>query len=78
MPGADRDEESGLYQETYPPEDFISALEAEGGSAGTQAVADRVECAYETAYKKLRSLADDDEIGRRKVGNAVLWVVDNG
>lgn len=78
MPGADRDDESGQYQETYPTEAFISALEAEGGSAGTQDVADRVGCSYETAYKKLRSLADDGEIDRRKVGNANLWVVEDG
>lgn len=78
MPGADRDDESGQYQETYPTEAFISALESEGGSAGTQDVADRVGCSYETAYKKLRSLTEDGEIDRRKVGNANLWVFEDG
>jgi len=77
MPGANRDDESGEYTETYPPDAFIAALEAEGGSAGTQPVADRVGCSYETAYKKLRALADDGRINRRKVGNANLWEVDD-
>ncbi|WP_058997517.1 hypothetical protein [Haloarcula sp. CBA1127] len=77
MPGANRDDNSGKYTETYPSDAFISALEAEGGSAGTQPIADRVGCSYETAYKKLRSLADDGRIGQQKVGNANLWEIDN-
>lgn len=77
-PGADRDEDSGRYTETYPRAAFMEAIEAEGGMAGTQDVADRVGCAYETAYKKLRTLADESEISHRQVGNAYLWVVNDG
>lgn len=77
MPGADRDDDSGKYTEKYPSDAFISALQAEGSSAGTQPIADRVGCSYETAYKKLRSLADDGKIDRQKVGNANLWVMND-
>jgi len=77
MPGANRDDESGRYTETYPPEAFVEAIEAEGGMAGTQAVARRVGCSYETAYKKLRSLEDAGKVDHRQApaGNAVLWEV---
>ena len=77
MPGANRDDDSGKYTEKYPPDAFIAALEAEGGSAGTQPIADRVGCSYETAYKKLISLAEDGEISQQKVGNANLWKINN-
>lgn len=73
MPGAERDDESGRYQPTYPTEAFLKALEAEGGMAGTQDVAEHVECSYETAYKTLRALEDDDVVTSRKIANARLW-----
>ena len=75
MPDADRDEESGQYTETYPPEDFTNAIEAEGGMAGTQDIADRVDCSYETAYKKLRKMEDAGTIESKRVGNARLWLL---
>lgn len=72
-PGADRDEETGQFTETYPPDAFIDTIREEGGKAGTKAVAERVGCSYETAYKKLHALADAGEIDYRQVGNAYLW-----
>lgn len=69
----DRDEESGKYTESYPPEAFIEALESLSGSAGTQEVADEVGCAYRTAFAKLSDLEDEGEVTSRKVGNARLW-----
>ncbi|AFZ73788.1 hypothetical protein [Natronobacterium gregoryi] len=69
----DRDEQTGKYTEKYVPEDFLSALEGLGGSAGTQEVADEVGCAYRTAHAKLTELEEEDEITSRKVGNAKLW-----
>jgi GTP-sensing pleiotropic transcriptional regulator CodY len=75
MPNADRDDESGQYTETYPPEDFITAIEAENGMAGTQDIADTVGCSYETAYKKLREMEDAGTIESKRVGNARLWLL---
>ena len=74
----DRDDETGRYTEEYPPDDFVAAIEAGGGATGTKDVADAVGCSYELAYRKLRQMADDGTIDRRKVGNVNLWVVDNG
>lgn len=77
-PGADRDENSGRFTVTYPPGEFVEAIRNEGGEAGTKAVAERVGCSYETAYKKLRALEEAGTLEPRKVGNAYLWVVEDG
>lgn len=73
----DRDEESGKYTETYPPEIFIKALESLSGAASTQEVADEVSCAYRTAFAKLSDLEDEGEVTSRKVGNARLWQLES-
>lgn len=72
-----RDESSGQYAETYSREAFTDAIRAEGGMAGTQEIADRVGCVYDTAYKKLRALEDEGYVTSRKVANARLWMVDS-
>lgn len=69
----DRDERTGKYTERYVSEDFLSALEALGGSAGTQEIADEVGCAYRTAHAKLTELEEEDKLTSRKIGNAKLW-----
>lgn len=70
----DRDEETGKYTESYPYEDFLSALELLDGTAGTQEIADEVGCSYRTAHAKLTELEEDGKIASRKVGNAKLWL----
>jgi len=75
MPGADRNDE-GKYTDTYPEKDFIEAIREHGGQAGTRDIADDVGCAYETAYKKLRSLEDKEKVSSQKVANARLWIVE--
>lgn len=69
----DRDENSGEYTESYPFEEFLSALDTLGGAAGTQEVADEVGCAYRTAHAKLTELEERGDITSRQVGNAKLW-----
>jgi GTP-sensing pleiotropic transcriptional regulator CodY len=74
----DRDESSGRYSESFPSERFVDAIEALGGAAGTQEIADQVGCQYRTAYGKLRDLESDGRVTSRKVGNARLWSVADG
>ena len=69
----DRDEQTGKYTERYTPEEFLSALDSLGGSAGTQEVADKVGCAYRTAHAKLTKMEEEERLTSRKVGNAKLW-----
>jgi hypothetical protein len=71
----ERDEESGRYTESYPPERFLKALAALDGMASTQEVATEAECEYRTTYEKLVGLEDSGEITSRKVGNARLWSI---
>ena len=73
MPGAERDDDSGQYTETYPREDFLDAVGDPSDMTGTQDVADAVGCSYESAYKKLRALADEEVIESKKVANTRVW-----
>ena len=75
---AERDDDSGQYSETYPLDEFADALRELGGSAGTQEVADHVGCKYRTANAKLHELVDGERATSRKVGNAYLWMLDDG
>jgi Mn-dependent DtxR family transcriptional regulator len=69
----DRDEESGRYTGQYTTEDFLNAINTEGGMAGTGDIADIVGCAHDTAYKRLQKMEDEGLVSSRKVGNTLLW-----
>lgn len=75
MPGKDRDEGSGKYTTTYTDDDFLRVIEEAGPQVGTQAVADKVGCTRDTAYRRLCELEEEDEIESRKVGMARLWSI---
>lgn len=72
-----RDDDSGQYEEVYPPEVVEKALR-EIGQGTTQDVAKELDCAYQTAYLKLRELEDDEESPVRsdRIGNVRLWSAD--
>lgn len=72
MGGKDRDEESGKFTETYPPEEFLEALE-QLGATGTTDIANFVGCDRRTAYLKLKNLEKEKKVNSQKVGNALLW-----
>jgi len=76
MGNRDRDKNSGKFTEEYPREEFISTLE-ELGSAGTTDISDQIGCDRRTAYLKLKSLEEEGEIKSKKVGNALLWELEN-
>lgn len=84
-PGVERDE-SGRFTSKFPDEDFLAALEAEDGMAGTTDVAeyladehedvDEVDATLESiTYKNLKRLCDDGDIDRKKVGNTNVWML---
>ena len=75
MPGAERDDDSGQYTETYDTDEFLAAIRDSEGMTGTQDVADAVGCEYETAYKRLRKLAEEGTVDSQKVANARVWVL---
>jgi len=71
MPG--RDEETGRYTGQYSTDDFLDAISAEGGAAGTGEIADYVGCAHDTAYKRLQEMEEEGLVSSQKVGNTLLW-----
>ena len=73
MPG--RDEETGRYTGQYPTDDFLNAINVEGGIAGTGEIAEQVGCAHDTAYKRLQAIEKEGLVSSRKVGNTLLWEV---
>ncbi|NHN58535.1 MULTISPECIES: transcriptional regulator [Halorussus] len=75
MGDRDRDEKSGKFTEEYPHQDFLEAL-AELGPSGTTDISDYVGCDRRTAYLKLKSIEEDGEIRSKKVGNSLLWELD--
>jgi DNA-binding MarR family transcriptional regulator len=75
MGDRDRDEKSGKFTEEYPRQDFLEAL-AELGPSGTTDISDYVGCDRRTAYLKLKSIEEAGEIRSKKVGNSLLWELD--
>jgi Mn-dependent DtxR family transcriptional regulator len=71
----DRDEETGRYTGEYSTEDFLDAINAGDGMAGTGDIADQVGCAHDTAYKRLQRMEKQGLVSSRKVGNTLLWSV---
>ena len=71
----DRDKETGRYTGQYTTEDFFDAINSEGGMAGTGDIAELVECAHDTAYKRLRQMEKEELVVSRKVGNTLLWEI---
>jgi len=57
-----------------PLERILKGVEqCESSRLSTQDVADHAGCAYNTAYKKLRKLAEKGEIATWKDGNRRFW-----
>jgi len=71
----DRDDETGRYTGEYSTEDFLEAITAEDGMAGTGDIADQVGCAHDTAYKRLQRMEKQGLVSSRKVGNTLLWSI---
>ncbi|ELZ96640.1 winged helix-turn-helix transcriptional regulator [Haloferax sulfurifontis] len=74
--GGDRERnEGGQFEPEYTDEEVIEAV-AENEPAGTTEVADELGIARQSADYRLRRLLDDDRISKKKVGNSLVWSVD--
>lgn len=69
---AERDDESGQFTEQYPREAFLNAV-SQIENATTSKIAERVGCSYDLAYRRLGTLADEDEISKVMVGSSYIW-----
>jgi len=68
----ERDNRSGRYTTEFEPEVFVEAVE-ELGLSSTRDVAEAVGCSYDLAYRRLKQLAESEEIEGNKVGNTYHW-----
>jgi hypothetical protein len=75
VPGKDREEDSGKYTTSYPDSDFVDAIQALDGMAGTSEVSEFVGCTQRTAYTRLQELESEDLVTSRKVGNSLVWSI---
>lgn len=78
MSDENRDNDSGEYTQSYSDSDFIDAIEQLDGMASTSDISDMVGSTHRTAYTRLQDIEDKDMIESRKVGNSILWIVDEG
>ena len=71
----ERDAESGKYTDDYSDEEFIEAIQVEGGLAGTSAVADIVGCTHRQALNRLKELREQNKVSSKDVGRALAWQI---
>ena len=69
----ERDAESGKYTDAYSDEDFIDAIQVEGGLAGTSAVAEIVGCTHRQALNRLKDLEEREMVTSKDVGRSLAW-----
>ena len=73
MPYDERDDETGQFVPTYPPDQFIDALRSLDDEPTTREVADHVGCGYRTAYGRLSELENDGRVASRTRGPIKVW-----
>ena len=72
MSDRSRDDASRFVEE-YPDQKFLEFV-ADADHPTTGDVADGIGCSHTTAYERLHELADADELTKRKIGNANVWM----
>lgn len=69
----ERDEDSGQFKVEYPVQAFLQAVR-DLETPTTSEVAECVGCSYDLAYRRLAELEEEGEIGKKNVGNSLLWL----
>ena len=68
----DRDTSTGRFNEQYPDEAFLEAIDSMD-IPSTNEIADFVGCSYGLAYHRLNELAEEGVITMVEVGNSLAW-----
>jgi len=68
-------ENLGHFEEKYPREAFLGAIDELDGMATTSEIAAAVGCVRETAYKRLKAMEEDELVVSRNggKGSPLLW-----
>jgi len=69
----DRDAESGKYTDVFSDNDFIEAIQTEGGLAGTTTIAEIVGCTRRQALNRLKKLREQNKVTSKDVGRSLVW-----
>lgn len=67
--------EGGQFETEYTNEEVMEAV-AENEPASTTEVADELGIARQSADYRLRRLLDDERVSKKKVGNSLVWSVE--
>lgn len=74
--GDDRErDEGGRFEPDHTDEEVLEAVRKHT-PAGTQEVADELGIARQSADYRLRQLLADGDVSKKKVGNSLVWSVD--
>ncbi|EMA04274.1 HNH endonuclease [Haloarcula vallismortis] len=66
-------ENDGWFEKEYEDDEFLDAIESEGGLAGTTDVADELGIERPSADYRLRQLEDAGRVTSKKIGNSLAW-----
>ena len=66
----------GQFRSEHPDQEFLD-LVAENQPATTKEVADGIGCSRRNADYRLRRLADDGRVSKKKAGTSLVWMVEN-
>jgi CTP-dependent riboflavin kinase len=69
-----RDDE-GQFTEEYADKEFLSAISGLS-VASTQNIANEVDCSYDLAYRRLKSLEEEGKVEPEEVGGSFIWLAD--
>jgi predicted nucleotidyltransferase len=72
----DRDSQSGHFEQTYSDSEFIAAVR-KYDPASTQEIANEIGIHRRSAQHRLDKLADSGKVSKKKVGNSLVWFLDN-
>jgi uncharacterized membrane protein len=67
------DDNSVGHWRKYPLDDFVQAVESEGGEATTPEIRTEVGCSPETARRRMKELENNGIVERREIGPTLVW-----
>lgn len=67
--------EDGQYKPEHSDNEFVRAI-TEHEPAGTKEVADELGITRQGADYRLRRLEEDGKVSKKKVGNSLVWLVE--
>lgn len=71
-----RDPDSGQYTDVYSEEEVLELLR--GTRLGTSEVAEELGCHRTTAHSLLIDMEDEGLVESERVGNTLVWTIQNG